>query len=62
MDKPVTLFPGRDRLAIIPEPTGLFANAKTTGIVEVACRIAGTAAPPDTITSTLSRASSVAIS
>src|SRR6266851_5666923 len=61
-DRPVTLPPGRARLAARPLPTGSFANARTIGIVDVAC-FAATPAPPEvTMTSTLSRANSAAIS
>ena len=61
-DNPVTLPPGRARLAIMPVPTGSLASANTMGITDVTCFVAGTARPDVTITSTLSRTSSAAIS
>ena len=45
-----------------PLPTGSAASANTIGIVEVACFAAGTAVPTVTMTSTLSRTNSAAIS
>ena len=39
-DRPVTLPPGRARLATRPLSTGLFATAKTIGMIDVACFIA----------------------
>ena len=44
IDRPVTLPPGRARIATKPLPTGSTASANTIGIVEVACFAAGTAA------------------
>ncbi len=61
-DIPVTLPPGRAKLAIMPAATGSFATAKTIGISDVACFNVGTAAPVVTITSTFSRTNSAAIS
>ena len=61
-DNPVTLPPGRDRLATRPPPTGSFASAKTMGMTDVACLSAGTALATVTMTSTLSRTNSAAIS
>ena len=40
-DRPVTLPPGRARLATRPPPTGSPATAKTIGMTEVACLAAG---------------------
>ena len=45
-DKPVTLPPGRARLATKPVPTGSPAAAKTIGMTDVACFTARTAAVP----------------
>ena len=61
-DKPVTLPPGRARLGTSLEPSGSFAAANTIGIADVACFAASTAPPTVTITSTLSRTNSAAIS
>jgi hypothetical protein len=62
-DKPVTLPPGRARLATRPLPTGSPATANTIGITDVACLAATTGAvAPVTMTSTLGRTNSAAIS
>ena len=62
IDRPVTLPPGRARLATRPLPTGSSTSAKTIGTTDDA-RFAATAAfPPVTMTSTLSRTNSAAIS
>src|SRR6266446_2796379 len=62
-DSPVTLPPGRARLATRPVPTGSPAVAKTIGMTDVACFAATTAAVPAvTMTLTLSRTNSAAIS
>ena len=61
-DSPVTLPPGRANDATKPLPSGSAATANTIGITDVACFVAGTAPPAVTITSTLSRTNSVAIS
>ena len=62
-DRPVTLPPGRARLATRPLPTGSPATAKTIGMTDVACFAAATGAVPHvTMTSTLSRTNSAAIS
>ena len=58
----MTLPPGRARLATKPLPTGSPAIAKTIGMTDVACFAARTAAPDVTMTSTLSRTNSAAIS
>ena len=59
----MTLQPGRARLATRPLPTGSPAAAKTMGMTDVACFAATTDEVPSvTITSTLSRANSAAIS
>jgi hypothetical protein len=62
-DRPVTLPPGRDRLATRPVPTGSVCKANTMGMTVVACFAAMTG-PPDHVimTSTLSRTKSAAIS
>jgi len=61
--KPVTLPPGRARLATKPVPTGSPAAAKTMRMTDVACLAATTAAVADvTMTSTLRRTNSAAIS
>jgi hypothetical protein len=63
IDRPVTLPPGRPRLATKPVPTGSPAAAKTIGITDVACFTAMTdAVAAVTITSTFSRTNSTAIS
>src|SRR6266480_3667467 len=63
MDRPVMLPPGRARLATRPVPTGSPAAAKTMGMTDVACLAATIAAVADvTMTSTLRRTSSAAIS
>jgi hypothetical protein len=60
-DSPVTLPPGRARVAIRPVSTGAPAGAMTIGIVAVAFFAANTAGVNlATITSTLSRTSSSA--
>src|SRR5262245_18012212 len=62
-DRPVTLPPGRARLATRPAPTGSFAAAITIGMTDVACFAAMTAGVVGaTMISTLSRANSAAIS
>jgi len=59
----VTLPPGRARLATRPVPTGSDAAAKTIGMTDVACFAAITTTVADvTMTSTLSRTNSAAIS
>ena len=59
----MTLPPGRARLATMPVPSGSAATAKTIGMTDVACFAASDAAVPYvTITSTLSRTNSAAIS
>src|SRR5262249_40456962 len=63
LDSPVTLPPGRARLATIPLRTGSPAVANTIGISDVACFAArGGGVLCVTITSTLSRTNSFAIS
>ncbi len=58
---PVTLPPGRARLATRPDLTGSATLTKTIGIVDVARLAAATAGVPHaTMTSTLNRTSSVA--
>jgi hypothetical protein len=61
-DNPVTLPPGRARLAIQPVPTGSLASANTMGIVDVVRFTSASAAPDVTMTSTLRRTNSAAIS
>ncbi len=62
-DSPVTLPPGRDRLATRPVATGSPATAKTIGMTDVACLAARITAVPDvTMRSTLRRMNSAAIS
>ena len=62
-DRPVTLPPGRARLATRPVPTGSATDPKTIGMTDVACFAAMTAAvPPVTITLTFSRTNSATIS
>ena len=61
-DRPVILPPGRARLTTKPLPSGSSAKAKTIGMTDVACFAARTAAPPVTMTSTLSRTNSAAMS
>jgi hypothetical protein len=62
IDRPVTLPPGRTKLATRPLPTGSPAAAKTIGITDVACFAATTFAGVDvTMTPTLSRTNSAAI-
>src|SRR5262245_8904063 len=61
--RPVTLLPGRARLATRPVPTGSDSGAPTIGMTAVACfaaRVAGVATV--TMTSTLIRTNSAAIS
>ena len=61
VDRPVTLPPGRARLATRPVPTGSPATANTIGMADVACFAATTfAVPAVTMTSTLSRTNSAA--
>ena len=64
LDRPVTLPPGRARLATMPLPTGSPAVANTIGIADVACFAARTAwsVMRRRITSTFSRTNSAAIS
>ena len=63
IDRPVTLPPGRARLATRPVPTGSPAAAMTIGMTDVACLAATTASVADvTMTSTLRRTNSAAIS
>src|SRR6516162_2818975 len=59
---PVTLPPGRARLATKPMPTGSSTSAKTMGTADDACFAASAAFPPVTMTCTLSRANSAASS
>jgi hypothetical protein len=61
-DRPVTLPPGRARLATYPLPTGSFAVPKTIGMTDVVCIAARTPPPDVTMTSTFSRTNSAAIS
>ena len=61
-DRPVTLPPGRARLATRPVLRGSATVANTIGITEVAGFAAKTGGPAVTITSTLRRANSAAIS
>jgi hypothetical protein len=61
-DRPVTLPPGRARLATSPLSRGSATVAKTIGMTEVACFTANTGGPAVTMTSTLSRTNSAAIS
>ena len=58
IDSPVTLPPGRDRLATRPPSTGSFARAKTMGMADVACFAAEAALSTVTTTSTLRRTNS----
>src|SRR6516162_5250552 len=61
-DMPVTLPPGRARLATMPLATGSPTLAKTIGMSDVACFAARTCGVPEvTMTSTLSRTNSAAI-
>jgi hypothetical protein len=61
-DRPVTLPPGRARLATRPLATGSPALANTMGIIAVACLYARACGVPEaTITSTLRRTNSAAI-
>src|SRR5262249_16518586 len=59
---PVRWPPGRARLATRPLPTGSSTSAKTIGMTDDACFAATAAFPPVTMTSTLSRTNSAAIS
>jgi hypothetical protein len=62
-DKPVTLPPGRAKLLTKPLPTGSPTTANTTGMVDVACLAASAAGVATvTMTSTLSRTNSAAMS
>jgi hypothetical protein len=61
-DKPVTLPPGRDRLATRPAATGSVPRATMMGMVDVACFTTTAALSAVTITSTLRRTNSSAIS
>jgi hypothetical protein len=56
------LIPSRASDATTPLPTGSAASANTIGIVEVACFAATSALPTVTMTSTLSRTNSAAVS
>jgi hypothetical protein len=60
IENPVMLPPGRARLATTPVPSGSEEIAKTIGMSEVACLAA--APPTVSMTSTLSRTNSAAIS
>ena len=62
IDSPVTLPPGRAKLAITPPRMGSAPNAKTMGMTSVACLNVLTAIEVETMTSTLSRTNSAAIS
>ena len=63
LDYPVTLPPGRAKLATKPSPTGSVAAAITIGIVLVAFFAANGGVPPEvTIRSTLRPAKSAASS
>src|SRR5262245_38959691 len=63
VDRPVTLPPGRARLATRPVPTGSPAEAKTIGMTDVACLAARTGGVFCVrMTSTLRRMNSAAIS
>ena len=63
LDRPVTLPPGRAKLATRPLPTGSPAVANTIGITDVACFAARTVGVLCVrITSTFSRTNSAAIS
>ena len=53
VDSPVTLPPGRAKLATMPPPTGSFASAKTMGMTAVTCFTAATWGPAVTTRSTL---------
>src|SRR5258708_23403787 len=60
-DKPVTLPPGRARLATMPVPSGSAAAVKTIGMTDVACFVASTIGfAYVTMTSTFSRTNSAA--
>ena len=61
-DKPVTLPPGCERLAMMPLPTGSTAIAKTIGMTAVACLRPATAPPYVTMTLTFCCTNSAAIS
>ena len=58
----MTLPPGRAKLATKPPPTGSLASANTIGMTAVACFVARTALPDVTMTFTLRRTNSAAIS
>ncbi len=60
-DRPVTLPPGRAKLATKPLATGSLPIANTMGITDVACLTAGTAVPTVTMTLTFSSTNSAAI-
>ena len=62
IDSPVTLPPGRAKLAITPPRMGSAPNVKTMGMTSVACLNVLTAIEVETMTSTLSRTNSAAIS
>jgi hypothetical protein len=62
-DSPVMLPPGRAKLSTKPVPSGSFAAPNTIGMTDVTCFAARAASfPPVTMTSTLSRTKSAAIS
>ena len=61
IDSPVTLPPGCARLVTRPPPIGSGPNGKTMGMIAVAC-LMGTAVAFVTMTSTLRRINSAAIS
>ena len=58
----MTLPPGRAKLVTKPSPTGSFATTRIIGVVDVARFASMAAAPEVTMTSTLSRTNSAAIS
>src|SRR5215469_16551886 len=60
--QPVTLPPGRGRLATRPTPTGSCEIGKTIGMTDVTSFAATAAVPAVTMTSTLSRTNSATIS
>jgi hypothetical protein len=62
IDRPVTLPPGRARLAAKPTPTGSPDSGRTIGMTDVALLACWAAGPVVTMTSTLSRTNSAAIS
>src|SRR2546430_8372247 len=55
IDSPVTLPPGRAKLATSPLSTGSTATAKTIGMTDVACFTERAEFPPVTMTSTFIR-------